>query len=41
MTLHYSKAIKENRPVGIGFKICAFLFVNMIAGILMLCDTKN
>ena len=41
MTIHYSNAIKENRPVGIGFKICAFLFVNMIAGILMLCDTKN
>ena len=26
------------RTVGIGFKICTLLFVNQIAGILMLCD---
>ena len=38
MTVHYHKAAKENRPVGIGFKICTLLFVNLLSGILMLCD---
>ena len=41
MTVHYSNAIKEKKPVSLGFKICSLLFVNFIAGILMLCDTEN
>ena len=40
MTLHYFKCVKENRPVGVAFKICSLLFVNLIAGILMLCDNQ-
>lgn len=38
MTIAYSAKIKTNEEVGVGFKICTLLFVNVIAGILMLCD---
>lgn len=41
MTLHYIQLKKDNQPVGTGFKICVLLFVNLIAGILMLCDKDN
>ena len=37
MTVHYWK----NRNVGTGFKVCSLLFVNTIAGILMLCDNQD
>ena len=40
MTVHYWRAVADNRPVGTGFKVCSLLFVNLIAGILMLCDNK-
>ena len=38
MTLHYNKTVNNGEKVGIGFKVCTLLFVNTIAGILMLCD---
>ena len=41
MTVSYCNAIKNNRPVGVGFKICTLLFVNLLAGIFMLCDRSN
>lgn len=41
MTRYYFTATKNKQPVGIGFKVCSLLFVNLIAGILMLCDTSN
>ena len=41
MTLYYSKRIKRGEPVGTGFKVCTLLFVNTIAGIIMLCDNSN
>ena len=37
----YSKKIKRREPVGVGFKICTLLFVNWVAGILMLCDRED
>lgn len=40
MTLHYNKVTKEGREVGTGFKICTLLFVNLIAGIVMLVDEE-
>lgn len=40
MTVYYYKRIHRAEPVGIGFKVCALLFVGVIAGILMLCDEK-
>lgn len=41
MTVIYCRAVKENRPVSIAFKICSLLFVSQIAGILMLVDNDN
>ena len=38
MTISYCNKIKRGQKVGIGFKVCCLLFVNTIAGILMLCD---
>ena len=32
------KAIKENEPLSPGFKVCVLLFVNTIAGVLLLVD---
>lgn len=42
MTVEYIKSLKGARPrVGIGFKICTLLFVSLVAGILMLCDSQD
>ena len=41
MTISYSNKIKYGQPVSTGFKVCTLLFVNLIAGILMLCDNDN
>ena len=38
MTSSYSRKINSNEPVSVGFKICTLLFINVIAGILMLCS---
>lgn len=38
MTVIYYKRNKQNKSVGIAFKICTLFFVNTISGILMLCD---
>ena len=41
MTLHYKKCIYSGVPVTVGFKVCTLIFVNLIPGILMLCDDKG
>ena len=41
MTISYSKSIKKGKRIGTGFKVCTLLFVNLIAGILLLCDDEN
>lgn len=38
MTVSYFNLVNNNKPISIEFKICTLLFVNVIAGILMLCD---
>lgn len=38
MTINYCKKIKHGERISTGFKVCALLFVNIIAGILLLCD---
>ena len=38
MTLSYFKKIENGEPISMNFKICTLLFVNTIAGILMLCS---
>lgn len=43
ITVSIFNSMRDNRPIGIGMKICALIFVNMIAGICLLCmnDDKN
>ena len=41
MTITYCNKLKRGEPIGTGFKVCSLLFVNTIAGILMLCDKNN
>ena len=41
MTVSLSKKLKNNQPISVGFKICILLFVNTIAGILLLCMKDN
>lgn len=38
MTISYNKCRKKGIPVSTGFKVCSLIFVNTVAGILMLCD---
>lgn len=41
VTVHYVRNINSGSNVDLAFKICCLVFVNRIAGILMLCDTSN
>ena len=43
MTINLSNKLKNNEPISVGFKICILLFVNTIAGVLLLCmkDENN
>lgn len=41
MTISYWNKIKRGEPISLCFKVCSLLFVNMIAGILMLCDNNH
>ena len=37
MTVHVFKRLDAREPIGVGFKICVLLFVNLVAGIMLLC----
>lgn len=41
MTLSYCNKVKRGEPVSLGFKICSLLFVSMVGGILMICDSDK
>lgn len=41
ITISIFKAMRENRPIGTGLKVCALLFVNMIGGICLLCKNDE
>lgn len=41
MTVVYWKSVNEKKPVSVGFKVCTLLFVSLVAGILMLCDSED
>lgn len=41
MTVHYFNAVKNGEKLTTGFKVCALLFVSLVAGIVMLCDEKH
>jgi len=38
MTVSYFRKINEREPVRKSFRICTLIFVNIVAGILLLCD---
>ncbi len=40
MTISYSRKVENGESVSLAFKICSLIFVNTIAGILMLCDNE-
>ena len=41
MTVIYFKKIKNGEQISTAFKVCSLLFVNKVAGILMLCDKEQ
>ena len=41
MTVSYFKKIANGEPISTGFKVCTLLFVNVVSGILMLCDKEQ
>ena len=41
MTISYFKRISERRPIGTAFKVCTLLFVNLLAGIFLLCEQED
>lgn len=38
MTISYCNKIEKGEEISTNFKVCTLLFVNVISGILMLCD---
>lgn len=41
MTITVSRRQKDHEPISMGIKICTLLFVNVVAGILLLCHNDN
>ena len=41
ITISICNRMKRNEPVGTGLKVCALLFVNLLAGILLLCRSDE
>ena len=41
LTIAYSGMVKKGQKVGVGFKVCVLLFVNVFAGVSMLCDSSD
>ena len=37
LTVHVFRKLNNKEPIGIGVKICTLLFVNLVAGIMLLC----
>lgn len=41
ITVSVFNAMKEDRPISTGLKVCTMLFVNLIAGICLLCINED
>ena len=41
LTVAVFNSFRDKRPIGTGMKVCVLLFVNMIAGICLLCMNDN
>ncbi len=37
ITVSIFRKLRSGEPIGVGLKVCALIFVNLIAGILLLC----
>lgn len=37
LTVHVCRRLDRKEPIGVGVKVCSLLFVNLIAGIMLLC----
>lgn len=38
MTVIAKRKIDNGEEIGVGFKVCTLIFVNLVSGILFLCD---
>ena len=41
ITVSIFNALRERRPIGTGIKICTLLFVNIVAGVCLLCRSED
>ncbi|MCD8195271.1 MAG: zinc ribbon domain-containing protein [Coprobacillus sp.] len=41
MTVHVFRQIKDGKRIGVGFKVCALIFVSIVGGILLLCRKEK
>jgi len=41
MTVSVFKSLSNNKPISTGMKVCVLLFVNIVAGICLLCDDNK
>lgn len=41
ITIMVFRALRDNRPISTGLKVCTLIFVNLIAGICLLCMNDN
>ena len=41
ITIAVCNRMKNNEPVGVGFKVCVLIFVSVIGGILLLCRSDD
>ncbi len=41
ITVSIFHAMRDKRPIGTGIKVCALIFVNLVAGICLLCKADK
>ena len=41
MTVILAKKLKNNKPIGVGFKVCTLIFVSLVSGIVLLCRKED
>ncbi len=41
MTVSLNRRIVNKEPISIGFKICTLIFLSLVGGILLLCDSSD
>ena len=41
MTRSYISKVKKGEPISMTFKVCSLIFLNVLTGVLMLCNNEN